>query len=128
MEELRALVKKYSQVIQRYYVQYLSGNTSFWLDDTYNTFFWLVNTKLHSQLIGWYLGYDAVALAQMIQAATVTSEEDNLLLSSICQKISELSVDNIEDPDHVFDFRGLRLDWARLQVNTQLWLVDTTQY
>ena len=56
----------------------------------------------------------------MIQAATVTSEEDNLLLSSICQKISELSVDNIEDPDHVFDFRGLRLDWARLQVNTQL--------
>ena len=61
-----------------------------------------------------------MALAQMIQAATVTSEEDNLLLSSICQKISELSVDNIEDPDHVFDFRGLRLDWARLQVNTQL--------
>ena len=84
MEELRALVRKYSQVIQRYYVQYLAG-------------------------------YDAVALSQMIQTATVTSEEDNVLLSSICKKISELSVENIEDPDHVFDFMGLRLDWARLQ-------------
>ena len=25
MEEIRALIRKYSQVIQRYYVQYLSG-------------------------------------------------------------------------------------------------------
>ena len=25
MEEIRALVRKYTQVIQRYYVQYLSG-------------------------------------------------------------------------------------------------------
>jgi hypothetical protein len=51
----------------------------------------------------------------MIQTTSVTSEEDNVLLSSICKKISELSVDHVEDPDHVFDFRGLRLDWARLQ-------------
>lgn len=84
MEELRSLIRKYSQVIQRYYVQYLAG-------------------------------YDAVALDQMIQTTSVTSEEDNVLLSSICKKISELSVDHVEDPDHVFDFRGLRLDWARLQ-------------
>ena len=81
---MRSLVRKYSQVIQRYYVQSLAG-------------------------------YDAVALAQMIQNTAVTSEEDNVLLSSICQKISELSVDNVEDPDHVFDFMGLRLDWGRLQ-------------
>jgi len=84
MEELRSLIRKYSQVIQRYYVQYLAG-------------------------------YDAVALAQMIQTTSVTSEEDNVLLSSICTTISQLSVDNVEDPDHVFDFRGLRLDWCRLQ-------------
>ena len=84
MEELRALVRKYSQVIQRYYVQYLAG-------------------------------YDAVALAQMIQIATLTSEEENVILSSICTKISQLTVDNVEDPDHVFDFRALRLDWTRLQ-------------
>ena len=57
MEELRSLIRKYSHVIQRYYVQYLAG-------------------------------YDAVALAQMIQTTSVTSEEDNVLLSSICTKIS----------------------------------------
>ena len=84
MEELRALIRKYSQVIQRYYVQYLAG-------------------------------YDAVALAQMIQTATLSSEEENVILSSICTQISQLTVDNVEDPDHVFDFRSLRLDWARLQ-------------
>ena len=84
MEELRALIRKYSQVIQRYYVQYLAG-------------------------------YDAVALAQMIQTATLASEEENVILSSICTQISQLTVDNVEDPDHVFDFRSLRLDWTRLQ-------------
>ena len=84
MEELRALVRKYSQVIQRYYVQYLSG-------------------------------YDAVALAQMIQSTAMSSEEENVILSSICTQISSLTVDNVEDPDYVFDFRALRLDWCRLQ-------------
>lgn len=33
----------------------------------------------------------------------------------MCQTISDLSVEQVEDPDHVFDFRGLRLDWTRLQ-------------
>ena len=84
MEELRALIRKYSQVIQRYYVQYLAG-------------------------------YDAVALAQMIHSTTISSEEENVILSSICTQISSLTVDNVEDPDHVFDFRALRLDWFRLQ-------------
>ena len=84
MEELRALVRKYSQVIQRYYVQYLSG-------------------------------YDAVALAQMIQSTAMSSEEENVILSSICTQISALTVDNVEDPDYVFDFRSMRLDWCRLQ-------------
>ena len=46
---------------------------------------------------------------------TGLSEENNVLLSSICQTISDLSVDQVEDPDHVFYFRGLRLDWTRLQ-------------
>ena len=91
---MRSLVRKYSQVIQRYYVQYLAG-------------------------------YDAVALAQMIQNTAVTSEEDNVLLFSICQKISELSVDNVEDPDHVFDFMGLRLDRGRL-ARTPSWLSRRT--
>ncbi len=71
---------------------------------------------------------------------THLSEDDSVLLSSICQTISDLSVEQVrdcmkplgvnlarcttyvatfffqvEDPDHVFDFRGLRLDWTRLQ-------------
>ena len=76
----------FSKVIQRYYVQYLSG-------------------------------YDAVALNQSMQGLnSQLSEEDSVLLSSICQTISDLTVEQVEDPDHIFDFRGLRLDWSRLQV------------
>eukprot|EP00094_Tigriopus_californicus_P005705 TCALIF_05499-PA protein Name:"Similar to Hem Membrane-associated protein Hem (Drosophila melanogaster)" AED:0.06 eAED:0.06 QI:71/0.83/0.85/1/0.83/0.85/7/245/1120 len=84
MEEIRSLVRKYGQVIQRYYIQYLAG-------------------------------YDAVALKQSMQGLTHMKDDDNVLLSSICQTISDVSVDQVEDPDHIFDFRGLRLDWMRLQ-------------
>ena len=86
MEEIRGLVRKYSQVVQRYYVQYLSG-------------------------------YDAIALDQSIQNLNQLPEEDSVVLSSICQTISTLTVDQVEDPDSNFDFSGLRLDWARLQVS-----------
>ena len=44
-------------------------------------------------------------------------EEDSVVLSSICQTISTLTVDQVEDPESNFDFSGLRLDWARLQVS-----------
>ena len=37
------------------------------------------------------------------------------MISSICQTISNVSVDQVEDPEMSFDFGGLRLDWARLQ-------------
>ena len=84
MEELRGLVRKYSQVVQRYYVQYLSG-------------------------------YDALALDQATQNLNSLPEEDSTLMSSICQTISNVSVDQVEDPELNFDFGGLRLDWARLQ-------------
>ena len=63
MEELRGLVRKYSQVIQRYYVQYLAG-------------------------------YDAVALKQALQGLQHLSENDSIILSSICQTISDVSVKN----------------------------------
>jgi hypothetical protein len=43
-------------------------------------------------------GYDAVALAQMIQTTSVRSEEDNVILSSICTQISQLSLENVEVP------------------------------
>merc|ERR1719225_799672 len=84
MEEIRGLIRKYSQVVQRYYVQYLSG-------------------------------YDAIALDQGIQNLNQLPEEDSIVISSICQTISSVSVDQVEDPEMNFDFSGLRLDWCRLQ-------------
>lgn len=83
IEELRTLVRKYNQVIQRYYIQYLAG-------------------------------YDAVALDHSIQNVSVMPEEDSVILSSICTAISGLSVKQVEE-NEIFDFRGLRLDWFRLQ-------------
>jgi hypothetical protein len=82
MEELGSLIRMYSQVLQRYYVQYLAG-------------------------------YDSAALAQMIQTTSVTSEKDNVPLSSIRTKISELLVNNMEDPDQVSIPRSLIAGYER---------------
>ncbi|XP_063868003.1 membrane-associated protein Hem-like isoform X2 [Scylla paramamosain] len=82
MEELRALIKKYSQVLQRYYTQYLCG-------------------------------YDAIALNQLIQEQQGLPEEESVILSSMCNEIGNLSVKQEEGTP--FDFRGIRLDWFRLQ-------------
>lgn len=83
MEELRALIRKYYQVIQRYFVQYLSA-------------------------------YDAIALNQIVQTVSMLPEEDSMILETIYTTISELSVQQVVNKQ-VFDFRGLRLDWFRLQ-------------
>ncbi|KAL3842215.1 hypothetical protein ACJMK2_020254 [Sinanodonta woodiana] len=88
MEELKGLVKKYHQVMQRYYVQYLSG-------------------------------YDAVLLNQVIQNLAMCPEDESVILSSISQTVSTLSVRQVED-NEIFDFRGLRLDWFRLQAYTSV--------
>ncbi|XP_050734485.1 membrane-associated protein Hem-like isoform X2 [Eriocheir sinensis] len=82
MEEIRALIKKYSQVLQRYYTQYLCG-------------------------------YDAIALNQLIQELQGLPEEESIILSSMCNEIGNLSVKQEEGTP--FDFRGIRLDWFRLQ-------------
>ena len=88
MEELRALVRKYSQVLQRYFVQYLSG-------------------------------YDAVSLNQLLQPLQTLSEEESVILSSLCNTIGGLSIKQVEE-NELFDFRGLRLDWCRLQAYTSV--------
>ncbi|KAG1685800.1 Membrane-associated protein Hem [Nymphon striatum] len=88
MEELRALVRKYNQVMQRYFVQYLSS-------------------------------YDAIALNHVIQNLQVCPEDENIILSSVCNSISGLSVAQVEE-NELFDFRGLRLDWYRLQAYTSV--------
>ncbi|CAG0885765.1 unnamed protein product [Darwinula stevensoni] len=82
MEELRQLVRKYSQVLQRYYIQYLSQ-------------------------------YDAVTLNLEMQNV-VCGEDESLLLTSLFNTISNLSVKQVEEGE-VFDLRGLRMDWHRLQ-------------
>ncbi|CAG0879245.1 unnamed protein product [Cyprideis torosa] len=83
MEELRSLVKRYTTVIQRYYVAYLSD-------------------------------FDAEALSRELQKVPVASEEDSVILSSITNTISGLSPKQV-DEGQLFDFRGLRIDWCRLQ-------------
>lgn len=88
MEELRMLVRKYSQVVQRYYVQYLSG-------------------------------FDAIALNRVVQNLPVCPEDESIILSSFCHTISSLTVKQVED-NELFDFRGLRVDWVRLQASTSV--------
>ncbi|KAF3824312.1 hypothetical protein GH733_008597 [Mirounga leonina] len=93
MEELRAHVRKYGPVMQRYYVQYLSG-------------------------------FDAVVLNELVQVKTVScyspycSFLPSFLVTDLFAQYNlvpsggDTSV--IEDGE-VFDFRGMRLDWFRLQ-------------
>lgn len=83
IEELRFLVRKYSQVMQRYYVQYL-------------------------------LGYDAIELKTCIQNLPSSPEDECIILSSLCNTISNLSVKQVEE-NELFDFFPFRLDWFRLQ-------------
>ncbi|GAB0101031.1 Membrane-associated protein Hem [Sergentomyia squamirostris] len=83
MEELRALVRKYSQVMQRFYVQYLSG-------------------------------YDSIDLNLKMQNFQMCPEEESLILSSLYNTASSLSVKQVEE-NETFDFRAFRLDWFRLQ-------------
>ena len=91
MEELRGLIVKYSQVIQRYYLQYLSG-------------------------------YDAIALNELIQNLPNVPEDESDILSSFCNCIAELTVDGLGAETLLYDFRGQRLDWFRLQVSVSVCL------
>ncbi|XP_077986054.1 nck-associated protein 1-like [Glandiceps talaboti] len=88
MEELRALVRKYNQVLQRYYIQYLAG-------------------------------FDAVVLNNQVQSFGVCPEDECIILSSFVSTIQALNVKQVEEGD-LFDFRGLRLDWFRLQAYTSV--------
>lgn len=84
MEELRGLVKKYNQVMQRYYVQYLSN-------------------------------YDSVCLNSIIQNISIpVPDDESIIMSSFYHTMVSLSVKQVED-NELFDFRGFRLDWFRLQ-------------
>ncbi|TKS85854.1 Nck-associated protein 1 [Collichthys lucidus] len=86
--ELRAHVRKYGPVMQRYYVQYLSG-------------------------------FDAVVLNELVQNLSVCPEDESIIMSSFVNTMTSLSVKQVEDGE-VFDFRGMRLDWFRLQAYTSV--------
>uniref|UniRef100_A0A8B9LRA8 Nck-associated protein 1 n=1 Tax=Astyanax mexicanus TaxID=7994 RepID=A0A8B9LRA8_ASTMX len=85
MEELRAHVRKYGPVMQRYYVQYLSG-------------------------------FDAVVLNELVQNLSVCPEDESIIMSSFVNTMTSLRVKQ----GTVFDFRGMRLDWFRLQAYTSV--------
>uniref|UniRef100_A0A4W6BTI5 Nck-associated protein 1 n=1 Tax=Lates calcarifer TaxID=8187 RepID=A0A4W6BTI5_LATCA len=84
MEELRAHVRKYGPVMQRYYVQYLSG-------------------------------FDAV----LSDSISVVLSQDVLMLMCVFLNNLLCFCVPVEDGE-VFDFRGMRLDWFRLQAYTSV--------
>ncbi|ENN72215.1 hypothetical protein HUJ04_009989 [Dendroctonus ponderosae] len=86
IEDLRVLVRKYSQVMQRYYVQFLSH-------------------------------WDAIELKQQMQALQSCPDDEAVILSSLCNTISGLSVKQVEE-NETFNFFAFRLDWLRLQAYT----------
>lgn len=56
-------------------------------------------------------GYDSVAMSELIQSLGACPEEESVILSSICNSISDLQVDESSN----YDFRPIRIDWCRLQ-------------
>ncbi|KAM8915021.1 nck-associated protein 1-like isoform 1-T1 [Spinachia spinachia] len=63
--------------------------------------------------------FDALVLNDTIQNLCVCPEEESVLLSSFVSTLSALSVKQVENKEE-FDFRGLRLDWLRLQAYTSV--------
>lgn len=63
--------------------------------------------------------FDALVLNDTIQNMYVCPEEESVLMSSFVSTLSALSVKQIEDKEE-FDFRGLRMDWLRLQAYTSV--------
>uniref|UniRef100_A0A672YG36 NCK associated protein 1 like n=1 Tax=Sphaeramia orbicularis TaxID=375764 RepID=A0A672YG36_9TELE len=63
--------------------------------------------------------FDALVLNDTIQNMYVCPEEESVLLSSFVSTLSTLSVKQVEDKEEL-DFRGLRMDWLRLQAYTSV--------
>ncbi|KAM4044645.1 nck-associated protein 1-like [Anomaloglossus baeobatrachus] len=63
--------------------------------------------------------FDALVLSDIIQNLTVCPEEESIIMSSFVSTLSALNVKQVENKEP-FDFRGLRLDWFRLQAYTSV--------
>ncbi|CAG07078.1 unnamed protein product, partial [Tetraodon nigroviridis] len=60
--------------------------------------------------------FDALVLNDTIQNMSVCPEEESVLMSSFVSTLSALSIKQVEEKVE-FNFRGLRLDWLRLQAS-----------
>ncbi|MEQ2307128.1 Nck-associated protein 1-like, partial [Ameca splendens] len=63
--------------------------------------------------------FDALLLNDTIQNMYVCPEEESVLMTSFVSALSALSVKQVDNKEE-FDFRGLRLDWLRLQAYTSV--------
>uniref|UniRef100_A0A8C9RSV4 Nck-associated protein 1 n=1 Tax=Scleropages formosus TaxID=113540 RepID=A0A8C9RSV4_SCLFO len=64
-------------------------------------------------------GFDAVVLDELVQNLSMCSEDESVIISSFVNTMTSFSVKQVEDGE-VFDFRGMRLDWFRLQAYTSI--------
>ncbi|XP_047726640.1 nck-associated protein 1 isoform X3 [Prionailurus viverrinus] len=120
MEELRAHVRKYGPVMQRYYVQYLSGFDAVVLNEL------VQNLSVCPE-------DESIIMSSFVNTMTSLSvkqagekrhfiikkqqQQQRNIMKCICGP--SITCDNIEDGE-VFDFRGMRLDWFRLQAYTSV--------
>ncbi|XP_065648480.1 nck-associated protein 1 homolog isoform X3 [Hydra vulgaris] len=86
--ELRGLFSKYSHVIKRYFMQYLSG-------------------------------FDVAVLKIIIQRISVCPEDESMIMTDFVEALSSPDIKQ-GDASVMPDFRGLRLDWMRLQTYTSV--------
>lgn len=78
--------------------------------------------KIYDEVIQRYYvqfmhGYDAVVLNETVQNLSVCPEDESVIMTSVVNTMTSLSIKQVEQKE-LFDFRGLRLDWFRLQAYT----------
>ncbi|XP_066564392.1 nck-associated protein 1-like [Amia ocellicauda] len=80
--------------------------------------------RRHSRIIQRYhlqylAQFDALALNDTMQTLYVCPEEESVLMTSFVSTLSGMTIKQVENGEE-FDFRGLRLDWLRLQSYTSV--------
>ncbi|KAK6011243.1 hypothetical protein OSTOST_23682, partial [Ostertagia ostertagi] len=103
MLELRQLVTKHSDVIQRYYLKVNLVHVVF-----------LMSSYLHqcNFVFKYVNGYDAIMTRELVSAIGDLNEEDTAILSDFATSISSINSDT--------DLRALRLDWFRFQAKMSM--------
>ncbi|XP_078287287.1 nck-associated protein 1-like isoform X1 [Rhinoraja longicauda] len=63
--------------------------------------------------------FDAVVLNETIQNLSVCPEEESVIMSSFVNSLTSLDIKQVDNEEQL-NFRGLRLDWFRLQAYTSI--------